>query len=423
MKVGFAQQKLKLPEVCSLAGYAAERPMQGIHDDLYVKAIVLENEFDVYALIVFDLLAIDHLIMDQVKARLKQSGLIISNLDFAAIHTHSGCMGILDTQNGCLKSAVDIVGKEDPAIVKECGDKAFAAVMEAYETKETGTLSIARGCVQDVGANRISEKMDGNDHALLIEITTCYKRALVTLYACHPTILPPSNQLCSADLPGAYAKQVKQHYDMSIYLNGSCGDISTRFTRRSSDASELDRMSKLFYAQVRQILQNKEQIQIQSMDHFHFSIHLRAKTPKPLTEAQAYVKKCRDRIEQAKRQGLDSQQLRLVENALEGAEADVRYAKSYDGVTTYEIPISMIRMNDEIFVGIPGELFSSLSTPLQDAHTHFISYCNGYMMYFADEGAYVRNNYEALSSPFEKGESEKMMREIHAQIKKWRKQG
>ena len=44
-------------------------------------------------------------------------------------------------------------------------------------------------------------------------------------------------------------------------------------------------------------------------------------------------------------------------------------------------------------------------------------------MYFADEGAYVRNNYEALSSPFEKGESEKMMREIHAQIKKWRKQG
>lgn len=422
MKIGFAQQKLELPKDCYLAGYAADRPMQGICDDLYVKAIVVEYEKAVYGLVVFDLLAVDHLIIDPIKAQLKQNGMPLKNLDCMAIHTHSGCMGILETKSGCLKSAVDIIGKENQAIITECANKACMAMMEAYETKEMGTLSIARGCVQGIGANRISNKLDGNEHALLVEITTCSRRALVTLFACHPTILSPANQLCSADLPGAYAKQVMQHYDMSIYLNGSCGDISTRFTRRSSDVSELKRMSKLFYEQVQKILEDKEQMQIQYIEHRPFTIRLRAKMPRPLAMANAYVKECMMRLEQAKRQGLNRKQLRLIENALEGAEADVRYAKSYDGVTMYEIPISMIRMNDEIFVGIPGELFSSLSNPLQDAHTHFISYCNGYMLYFADESAYEQNNYEALSSPFEKGESEKMMKEIHAQIKKWRKQ-
>ena len=43
-------------------------------------------------------------------------------------------------------------------------------------------------------------------------------------------------------------------------------------------------------------------------------------------------------------------------------------------------------------------------------------------MYFADEYAYDHNLYEANSSPFAKGESEKMMREIEKQIREWRKE-
>ena len=49
------------------------------------------------------------------------------------------------------------------------------------------------------------------------------------------------------------------------------------------------------------------------------------------------------------------------------------------------------------------------SNPLQNENVHFVGYANGYLGYFADKVAYDSFCYEALSSPFDKGEGERMM--------------
>ena len=77
------------------------------------------------------------------------------------------------------------------------------------------------------------------------------KRCLVYNYACHPTVLNADNRLRTADLPGAVAARLHE-FDEVILLNGSCGDISTRFTRKGYGFAELDRFADIEAAAIKQ---------------------------------------------------------------------------------------------------------------------------------------------------------------------------
>ena len=77
-------------------------------------------------------------------------------------------------------------------------------------------------------------------------------------------------------------------------------------------------------------------------------------------------------------------------------------------------------MSDMFIVCVPGELFSELSNTIKKENVYFASYSNGYLGYFSDENGYDNNVYEALSSPFKKGQSEHMICCIHKKINEMR---
>lgn len=58
-----------------------------------------------------------------------------------------------------------------------------------------------------------------------------------------------------------------------------------------------------------------------------------------------------------------------------------------------------------------------MSNPLQNGRIYFAGYTGGYLGYFADKAAYDSLNYEALSSPFERGQAEVLMGEIEKAVK------
>lgn len=73
------------------------------------------------------------------------------------------------------------------------------------------------------------------------------KKAVVMHFACHPTILNASNRNISGDFPGVIQSLMEEEgYEISFFLNGSGGDISTRFTRQDQSYEEAVRMGKLF---------------------------------------------------------------------------------------------------------------------------------------------------------------------------------
>lgn len=423
MIFGFTQAVItpKLP--CKLAGYAKQRSADTVHDDLYVKVFVFQQKQQLYALAAYDLLAVDHLIMDRVKQKCRQAELPFSHIFFSAIHTHSAAAGIIDSGHGFLKAAKDLLGEVDHAYIDDVADQTLKALSEAVDTMQKGIIETAYGSCIGVGANRNDKQLSGNSSLWIMEARHSDKKALIVNFACHPTILKADNCAISSDFCGAYAKAMEQQgYSMCLFLNGSCGDISSRFTRQGSDFEEVRRMGDKLASATNLLRKQLSPFSLERLEHRSLPICLKGRSAMSISEAKELLAQRKRELEQGKNQQLSSQALRLLESAVEGAMADYLYAASNVGNSEYLITVEMLKANDEIFIGIPAELFSELANPYEGEHTHFISYMNGYHMYIADQNAYEKQYYEASSSPFEKGEGEKLIQEIVKQIKKWRNQ-
>lgn len=421
MKTGYAKRVITPNRPCVLAGYAPVRQMKGVHDDLYVKTVFISVEETIYGCIAYDLLAVDHLILDPVKNFLQKQGISDENVMISAIHTHSGPGGILDTEKGYLRTAEELAGSVDKKLVLDIVSATCECISEALQNMEEGSVFCARGTCPGIGSNRNSPEFRGNDDLLCFEIHSGSNKMVLVHFACHPTVLNSENCLCSADFPGALQRFMEgEGYDMTLFLNGSCGDISTRFTRQGSGYKEVERYGKLLGDTILTLLRCKTPYRIHSIRIGKKEAVLSAKAAVPLSEAQELLKKREEEYEEGLRNGSSGVQKRLLENMLEGAQSDVRYARYYDGQKEYKVQVVFWQINDDIFIAVPGELFSQLSNPLQNTDTHFIGYTNGYMMYFADVNAYSKGYYEAMSSPFEKGEAERMMELIKEEIIEWR---
>lgn len=423
LKFGFSQKEITPESPIYLGGYAAVRKMEKVHDPLFVKVALFEINEKLYGIACYDLIAIDHLIKEKVTKLYKDAGISIESFYFHAIHTHSGPMGVLDTKAGFLKSTVELMGITDEKLITSICDKTLDAIKEALSLLDVGKMRIQKGKCVGVGANRIAKDLPGNNSLFILEIKTTRQAVLFTNFSCHPTVLSVDNLQCSADYPGAYAKKIESlGYDISFFINGSCGDISTRFTRCNSDFLEVERFASLLATATRKLLPNLEEFSLELIEQKNIRMKLKAKIPKNIEVAKKNVEKYRKNLKDLKQsENYTSSELRLAESALEGAQSDLRYSQAYDGTSEYDIEISMWRWNDEIFITIPGELFSELSNINQDEHVHYLCYMNEYLMYFANEYAYENSIYEALSSPFKKGESEKMIAQISKQIDTWRK--
>ena len=73
---------------------------------------------------------------------------------------------------------------------------------------------------------------------------------MILRFANHPTVLDASNTLISVDFIGDLYKKFSSRYKNVLFLNGACGDISTRHTRRESGFSELEQIGKVMEEKV-----------------------------------------------------------------------------------------------------------------------------------------------------------------------------
>ena len=418
MQVGFAKRKITPPSSCNLAGFDAYRPSSKVHDDLYAKVLVFSFMGKYHCLISTDLLAVDNLIYDPCLSFARTKN--IASLMITATHTHSGPGGILNTDEGFLKGGKDLLGEKDQNLINYIVDKMCEGIVEAMDDLEEAHVEVAFGKCEGVGKNRNSLTFKGNDDLWLCDIHKKDKKILLVNFACHPTILNDNNLEISADYPGRLNELLMQEGYEILFLNGSCGDISTRFTRQANGFEEADNKVHILKMKIDELLKEKHEIDIISFGNKNVEIVLKAKKAISMEEAKVKLNEAKERLAKAIKDGIKGAELRLLENDVEGANANIRFINNYEEKDDYHIDIPMYKINKDIFVFIPGELFSQLSNDLQDEHTHFIGYANNYYMYFADRYSYEHYGYEALSSPFACGESEKMMSVIKEEIEKWR---
>lgn len=417
--IGCGKAVITVPDGTPLIGYEGEEPRvsSGVHDPLYAKAIVLEQQKKRYALVCCDLLAVDQKMVERLSQRSGTLGIGPSNFYMAATHTHSGPGGYftIDEKEGGLSEF--IFGQTDAKIVKTVEDAVFSAVQRATDDLEECVMSSLQAPVSGIGTDRNHPERPGDPVLTMLCFTTVSdRRILIYNMACHPTILNVKNTYVSADFPGETAAALEaEGICMALFLNGSAGDISTRFTRKASDFSETARIGRLLASQILEHMKNmpdrKSDIAMKSSV---LNVPLRVRRVE-LSQQKEELSRLQDEFKAAGAQGMDPAKLRVLEARCEGAKMGVLYAQHQLSDDFLSVQVRFMQIGDIVFALYPVELFSTLSDPVRKAFDQKfvpVSYGGGYRGYLPDAGIADTDSYEKYVALFEFTEGERLMSEV-----------
>lgn len=398
-KVGFSCKEIKVENQMLLAGYNCERLSQGVHDPLYCRTIVFELRDKKMCFAQFDVLCIgDHFIND-LKERVSRYGIESENLIVGAIHTHSAPKGL------CAILGIDgIFGDYNNNFIQLCADIFEKCLTESLENMSEFNLKISTQEINGVCSERHSLDNPYDNVLWKIEINrNDLKKILIYNFSCHPTVLHDDNLKISADIPGYVNQYLSDKYDMVMFYNGSAGDISTRFTRKSSDFNEVERLGKIL---ADQILNNAETLiyegELNNCELYHKSIVLNSWDEEHFDGFKKYVNKLKEEMK------YDSS----VQGEYYEACQNFQHLETINQSKGKQITLtfSIIKLEQCVIVTIPSEITSSLTLSLTKKYRCMIfSYTGGYHLYLPSVEAYDRKHYESAVSIIGRGEGEKLI--------------
>ncbi|UCF17372.1 MAG: neutral/alkaline non-lysosomal ceramidase N-terminal domain-containing protein, partial [Phycisphaerales bacterium] len=159
LRGGCAKVNITPPVGVWLSGYASrDKPSDDIYDDLYAKALVLDNGSNVVAIISVDLLWIPPQITSEVRSIVTdKTGIPGQNVLISPTHTHFGPRIFSRMKLG--PQAPD--NKVDAAYVQTLVKKMANSVFIAYKNMQDVKLGIARGRLPEIVYNRRTRLADG----------------------------------------------------------------------------------------------------------------------------------------------------------------------------------------------------------------------------------------------------------------------
>lgn len=400
-RAGAASAQFDIPIGTPMAGYMARAGgSTGTLDPLSISALTLATGERALTIISADILGIDREVVREIE---QLAGIEPGWLAVCASHTHSGPAGIAKQVRSEPDSMIDANMRR--RFIQICAGAAVRARANLIDAVVTYGSARTNG----ISANRNSESGPFDPSVHVLRIRDHHRRPIATLvnFACHPTILPASSNLVSADFPGAIRRALDaEKYGVVLFANGAAGDMSTRFTRRSQDAVEVERVGNELAAAVQRV-EMEESTMDSDLDLFEIDVELAPRDP---AEIRAIIADARAKLEGIEIDSLDPGARRIAETRAQGIAILEQVAANLpDSPAAISVPSWVI--GGLTLFGIPGELFASLGELCThgDDRTLILGYTNGYLGYFADRAAYDQGLYEALASPFAPGTGEAMV--------------
>lgn len=224
--VGTAKLDLTPPIKTPLAGYSRRKgkPATGIHDPLFVRAIVMQDGTTTVALASCDVLIIDERLFEAVKHRLEAAQpQTLFTLLIAATHTHSGPGAY--GQKFLEKVSM---GHFNRAVFDFLSTRISQAILTASAQMQPVTIQSTTVSTTGLVANRMSRAgaVDPELTCLAFYDEHHHPVAVVVNFAAHPTTLGAWNRALSADYPGVLTRTVEERYPPAIcaFVAGAVGD-------------------------------------------------------------------------------------------------------------------------------------------------------------------------------------------------------
>ena len=357
-RAGFAKVPITPPLGVELAGYGVYlgRRATEVHDDLFARALVLEDDEGERALLLsLDLLGLSWELNEAIAARVADAaGLPAEHVLVSCTHTHSGPA----------TASLEGWGQIDPAYIESlpvwCADAAEEAIAALHPVR----IGAAHSDIRALGFNRV--RPDGpigrGLHLLRIDSMTGAPEIVLFTHGCHPVSIDrrtAAGTAISGDWPGVVARRLREEgFGEAIFRLGACGDIDPvvawhNFTVQGAELSgELVTQSLL--AALRSV---------ETTPTLHLRL-ARQDVPLPLSplseeEIAATLAETQTRYGSVRvtDTGVDhAAWLRFYDAWAAAMRAQLETQPRHISVT-----LAALLVNDELWLHLPGEVFTALS--------------------------------------------------------------
>jgi hypothetical protein len=205
-----------------LAGGKANRPFIDVHDNLYVKAMVVSNRTNNITLLTFDCIGLLYPQLQAIRSRIKAELPLIDpeHIVMSSTHTHSGPDVVGIWGKDLAHSGVN--DKHMQLIV----DRAVEAIKEATQARKPVNISFGSGSFGEDWVKNISEPNELDRSVSIIQLTDLNGKniAMLTNFSCHPTIMDDASTAASSDYVWGYYKYLDSAQGgVNMFLQGAIG--------------------------------------------------------------------------------------------------------------------------------------------------------------------------------------------------------
>jgi hypothetical protein len=428
---GYSKIKITPPLETPLGGNVRDKGSQGVHDDIYVKALVLSTGKKEIALVSCALVAVTKAMVESIRQTAeKRCGIPEENILICAFHTHSGpATGAIfeEVNKSYLNSFPEIIAssickaKENlkKVRIRFASGEEKALPHNRRMKMKNGTLRMNWEDLPLDDIDKPAGPVDPGLGVIVIEELNGRMMAVLINYTCHPAILAGDNFLISEDYPGYTMRLLEKETNaLCLFTNGATGNINhiNIFNpHQKRGFYEAERLGTILAKKVLSIIPKGKAISVEELKIEREEIKL------PLRKIpRSEVEKARKLVQERKTKKISlidglseevyaEQILSLskigresLSSEIDGLSEEV-YAEqilslSKIGRESLSSEIQVVSLGDVAFVGIPGELFVEYGLEIKKKspflHAFIIGYANDYVGYIPTLEAFQEGGYE-----------------------------
>jgi hypothetical protein len=434
LRVGAGAVVITPPAGAPLAGYYEPRGSTGVLDDIYSKALVIEQGDQRVAIVVCDLLSIPRQTVVAARRLIEaQTGIPGANVMISATHEHTGPVVARESARDQLDGGASAAGlrytESLPGLIAR-------SVVEANQKLSAARFSAAIGREEKISFNRRFWMRDGtvswnprkqhpdivkpagpiDPEVGVLHIDTPQSKPLATFvnFALHPDTT--GGTAISADYPGALARLLAEYKGpemLTVFANGACGNINHRninWDDPQKGAGEARRIATVLAGAV-----FKAWYSLEPVDKGPLRVRSEIiKTPLPKISSTD-VERANEVVKR-----LNDPKTAFLEKVKAFQVLDVAAREG----KPLEVEVQVISLGDQLaWVSLPGEAFVELGLAIKQAspfkYTMIVELANGSIGYIPNKSAYAEGNYEVVSARCAEGSGEmlvdaaiKMLREL-----------
>jgi len=359
-----------------MSGYAGRTEgHKAIHDNLYARALVLDDGAAQAALVTCDLIGFPHALWQKIVERVsRETGLPVTHILLAGTHTHGAPTPVRP----------DSKDAKQLAYAQKVEEVVVDAVRQAKNALEPARVGAGEGRAS-VAINRRARLADGRwwlgqnpdgatDRTVAVvkfETPARQPIALMVNYGVHGVVMGPRNLEITADLPGATSRFIEQRYGdklVGIFLSGAAGDQNPIY----GPGTEFSQVAALG--------------QILGEEALRVAGEIRTWPRARLRAAQRVVSCPGQKLAQ-------------------GARPRTEYV--FEDADPVDIRLSLVMIGDIAVAGVSGEVLTMIGQRLKRESpytaTMMVTHANGSSGYLPDDASYAQVSYEIVTARVKRG--------------------